>query len=81
MFQDAQEELERLEDALLEEEEYEDISAYNNDPADIDLDDLSQQLLQPQPKSYTGFATFMVIITLVIVSLVTLWVLRRMGVL
>ena len=81
MFQDAQEELERLEEALLEEDKYEDISAYNNDPADIDLDELSQQLLQPQPKSYTGLATFMVIITLVAVILVALWALQRLGVL
>ena len=68
MFQDAQ-------------EEYEDISAYNNDPADIDLDGLSQQLLQPQPKSHTGHATFKILITLVAVILVAMWVMGRMGVL
>ena len=65
----------------MQEEEYEDISAYNNDPADIDLDELSQHLLQPQPESRTGLTPFTVIITLAAVILVALWVLRGMGVL
>lgn len=94
MFKDTKKELERLQHHLLAEEEAEEaedfseeqefayeVDSYNTDHADMDLDELSNELLRPQSRSWTGVAWFMVLLTLTIVAFLAYVILRNMGVL
>lgn len=88
MFKDAEEELERLETALLEAEEAQPpvsahtqvFPAYNTDSAELDPEELSQALLQPRRRSLTGLALFMGLMTALVVGLVIWAILHSKGV-
>lgn len=84
MFRDKNEELKRLEDALLEqeteqvprteeeEEEIPDFTAYNTDFTDTDLEEFSEAVLYPpEKKSPLGFfAGFLIFLTVLFCCLV-----------
>ena len=90
MFKDTEEELERLEQALLEEEAQPAppdpmeqtmvFRSYNADRTELDPEELSQAVLeQPRSRSLAGIALFMIIMTLIVVGLVAWWLLRGKG--
>ena len=83
MFKDAKEELERLENQLLwedDESQAPDVPCYNTDRSDMDLEELTNELNTPPARNLTGLAVFMVILTLIILGL-GYWLLRHWGVL
>ena len=84
MFKDAKEELERLENQLLCEDEAEDapvVPCYNTDHTDVDLEALSDELNTPPSRNLTGLAIFFLLVTLAVVILAGCWLLRQRGVL
>jgi len=102
MFRDTQEELERIQQQLLEEDDtpqsdeelLAEISAligdvqdgetpnefYNADNVDIDLDELSDEVLEEaQPESLKGLVIAACLLTLGIVAVLGWWILRLLG--
>lgn len=91
MFKDAREELDRLQEQLLAEDLAQDeqtlplppqnVRSYNADNADMDLDELSEELLRHRSHSWTGVAVFMVVLTLAVLGIAVCVILRHLGVL
>ena len=97
MFRDTKEELQRLEQELLEEQEQpkdtfeEDplgdyvnqpvkCRVYNTDHTDVDLEEFSAQVREPE-KSLTGWIVLCFVLMTGIVCILGYWVLRYLGVL
>lgn len=85
MFRDAQEELERLESALLAEppapaQHAGNYKAYNTDHTDEDPETYSRALLQPA-KSNWGLILLAVLLALGIAAVAVYWLVRFRGVL
>lgn len=100
MFHDKNEELKRLENELLEDEEYSamqedpsfsqpqyedelytDLQAYNADRTELDPDDLSDALLEPEEPSVQGPLLTALFLILGIFLVVCWWMVRYLGVL
>ena len=93
MFRDAKEELQRLEQELLEtqeqpdeepEEDYVnypvDCRVYNTDRTDVDLEEFSQRVREPE-KSLTGWIVLAFALMTGIICVLGYWILRYLGVL
>ena len=99
MFRDAEKELKRLEDELLEAEqaiptdtdellaqlhqeldgEIDDSQVYNADRVDLDPEELSEALQQPQKEKLTGLVMASLLLTAGILAILAWWAFRLLG--
>lgn len=86
MFRDKEEELRRLEEALLEDDTPEEempapqqaYAAYNNDDCDVDLEEYSQEVYE-KPKSPYGLWAFLLLLMTALLCLLGYCILRYGG--
>ena len=83
MYEDAKQELQRLEEALLAEEEpameAEEIPAYNIDRTDEDLEAFSQEVLDGEKKSMSGLVVLAAALAGAVVVALVVFLLRWKG--
>lgn len=95
MFNDKDRQLQRLQEELLEEEYtaeaeitpeqqeeqwfYDDLQVYNNDQTELDPDDLSDELLEPEEPSLQGPMLTALFLIVGIFLVVCWWILRMRG--
>lgn len=83
MYEDAKQELQRLEEALLAEDEpeleAEEIPAYNTDKTDTDLEQFAQEVLDGEKKSMTGLVALAAALAGAVVVALVIFLLRWKG--
>lgn len=83
MYEDAKQELQRLEEALLAEEEPEmetaEVPAYNSDKTDEDLELFAQEVLDGEKKGMTGLVVLAAALAGAVVVALVVFLLRWKG--
>lgn len=84
MFKDTEKELKRIEEELLQDTPdegtiLEDDQVYNADRVDLDPEDLSQALEQPQKEKLTGLVVSALLLTAGILGVLAWWAIRLLG--